>query len=72
MSQLAWLRDLVQRTVTAPEPTAGQRLGRGMLALAAQGYGVATGARNAGYSLGILPAHRLPCRVVCVGNLTVG
>lgn len=72
MNQLAWLRDLVQRTVAAPEPTAGQRLGRGVLALAAQGYRVATGARNAGYGLGILPVHRLPCRVVCVGNLTVG
>jgi tetraacyldisaccharide 4'-kinase len=28
--------------------------------------------RNAGYSLGFLPVQRLPCRVVCVGNLTVG
>jgi tetraacyldisaccharide 4'-kinase len=69
---MPWLRDLVLRTVAAQEPTASQRLGRGVLALAALGYGLATGVRSVGYDLGILPALRLPCRVVCVGNLTVG
>ena len=69
---VAGLRELVLQTVTAPEPTVGQRLGRGVLGLAAAGYGAAVRARNAAYSMGLLPAHRLPCRVVCVGNLTVG
>jgi tetraacyldisaccharide 4'-kinase len=69
---MSWLRDLVLRTVVAQEPTAGQRIGRGVLALAALGYGAAMGVRSAGYSLGLIPARRLPCRVVCVGNLTVG
>lgn len=72
MSLRAALRDLVLQTVAAPEPTVGQQLGRGVLTLAALGYGAAIAVRNAGHALGLLPAHRLPCPVVCVGNLTVG
>jgi tetraacyldisaccharide 4'-kinase len=66
------LREFVVRAVAAQAPTLGQRLGRGALRLAAVGYGTAMGVRNAGYALGFLRAHHLPCRVVCVGNLTVG
>lgn len=72
MSLAPRLRDLVLQTVAATRPTVGQRLGRGVLWLAAHGYGAAVGTRNAGYDLGLLRVHRLPCRVVCVGNLTVG
>lgn len=72
MSVRVALRDLVLRTLAAPEPTVGQQVGRGLLTLAALGYGAAIAARNAGYALGLLPAHRLPCPVVCVGNMTVG
>jgi tetraacyldisaccharide 4'-kinase len=72
VKQTAWLRERVLRAVAASEPTLNQRLGRGTLGLAALGYGAAMGMRNAGYTLGVLPVHRLPCRVVCVGNLTVG
>ena len=66
------LREFVVRTVAAEQPTFGQRLGRGALRLAALGYGTAMGMRNAGYACGLLRSHRLRCRVVCVGNLTVG
>lgn len=72
MSLSTSLRDMVSRTVAAERPTVGQRAGRALLGVGALGYGAAVRVRNAGYTLGLLPAHRLPCRVVCVGNLTVG
>jgi tetraacyldisaccharide 4'-kinase len=33
---------------------------------------MAVRARNYGYVSGLVRVHRMPCRVVCVGNLTVG
>jgi len=42
------------------------------LTLGALAYGGLVRARNAGYNTGVFRAWRLPCRVVCVGNLTVG
>jgi tetraacyldisaccharide 4'-kinase len=66
------LREEVLRAVSLEQPTVTQRATRGALAVAALGYGAAVRLRNAGYSLGLLRIHRLPCRVVCVGNLTVG
>ncbi len=53
-------------------PTAAERIARGFLAFAAFGYGAAVRVRNAGYDCGVLRIRRLPCRVVSVGNLTVG
>jgi tetraacyldisaccharide 4'-kinase len=53
-------------------PTPAERIARGFLALAAVGYGAAVRARNAAYDHGVLRARGLPCRVVSVGNLTVG
>lgn len=72
MSLAGSFRGLVLRAAAAREPTLGQRLGRGALAATALGYGAAMGIRNAGYACGLLRVHRLPCRVVCVGNVTVG
>jgi hypothetical protein len=72
VNRSTWLRDLVLRAVAAERPSVGQRAGRALLGVGALGYGAAVRARNAGYTMGLLPAHHLPCRVVCVGNLTVG
>jgi len=35
-------------------------------------YGLAMRARSALYAQGLLPQHALPCRVISIGNLTVG
>jgi len=66
------LRAGVRRAVAVEQPTLPQRTARGALTLAALGYGAAVRLRSAGYGLGLLRVHRLPCGVVCVGNLTVG
>jgi tetraacyldisaccharide 4'-kinase len=68
----AWLHDLTLRAMSADPPHFGQRAWRGVLAVVSLAYGAAIRTRNAGFNLGLLPAQRLPCRVVCVGNLTVG
>lgn len=72
MSLTAFLCDLSLRAMRAKTPTPGERAWRGVLALASLGYGAAARLRNAAYTHGVLPVHRLPCRVLCVGNLTVG
>ena len=52
---------------------AAERVARGALAAVSLVYGGGRcGSRNAGYDSGLFPVHRLPCRVVSVGNLTVG
>jgi tetraacyldisaccharide 4'-kinase len=70
----AWPRiaAVVLRATQAEAPTLFQRILRGMLAIASLGYGALVRLRNAGYAWGLLQTRRLPCRVVCVGNLTVG
>jgi len=45
---------------------------RPFLALPAIAYRAAIGLRNVLYDSGRLRAHRLPCRVISIGNLTVG
>ncbi len=72
MSLKTRLREETLRAVAVEQPTAPQRAARGALAVAALGYGAGVRLRNAGYTLGLLPVERLSCRVVCVGNLTVG
>ena len=72
MSLTSWLREEALRAVAVERPTVPERAVRGALAAAALGYGAGVCLRNAGYDLGLLPVYRLPCRVVCVGNLTVG
>lgn len=62
----------VQRAARAESPTGTERIVRGCLTLASLVYGGLVWARNAGYNSGLLRAGRLPCRVVCVGNLSVG
>lgn len=72
MSVPGRLADFTRRAVTGGEPTPGQQLYRGALALASLGYAAGVWGRNRAYDLGLLPVHRLSCRVVCIGNLTVG
>jgi tetraacyldisaccharide 4'-kinase len=66
------LREQVLRAVVVDRPTLTQRAARGALAMAALGYGAGVRLRNAAYDLGLLRIGRLPCGVVCVGNLTAG
>jgi tetraacyldisaccharide 4'-kinase len=66
------LRQEALRAIVAEQPTAAQRAARAGLSAAAIGYGAGVCLRNAGYELGFLRIERLSCRVVCVGNLTVG
>jgi tetraacyldisaccharide 4'-kinase len=66
------LREEVLRAIIVEQPTPTQRATRQVLAVAALGYGAGVRLRNAGYRFGLLRVHRLPCRVVCVGNLTAG
>jgi tetraacyldisaccharide 4'-kinase len=66
------IESVLRRIVEAESPNPGVRLLRAVLACCAAGYGWVVGARNAGYDRGVLRIHRLPCRVVSVGNLTVG
>jgi tetraacyldisaccharide 4'-kinase len=61
-----------RRAARAEAPTAGERMVRGLLTVASVAYGGLVRARNAGYDRGLLRGERLPCRVVCVGNLSVG
>ncbi len=72
MSLAASLRGQALRALGAQHPTRSQQALRGLLALASVAYGTAVRARNFGYDAGLFRVHRLPCRVVCVGNLTVG
>ena len=58
--------------ISAEAPTAVERAVRGLLCVGSAAYGGVVRARNAGYNIGLFRARRLPCRVVCVGNLTAG
>jgi tetraacyldisaccharide 4'-kinase len=60
------------RAVQAEAPTPFQVVLRVTLALLSYGYGGVMRLRNAGYAWNLLRTHQLPCRVVCVGNLSVG
>lgn len=60
------------RATRSEAPTGAERVVGALLTLASVVYGELVRARNAGYNSGLLRAGRLPCRVVCVGNLTVG
>ncbi len=72
MSGAASLRAWALRAVGARQPTRGEQAARGLLSAASALYGAAVRLRNLAYDRGVTPARRLPCRVVCVGNLTVG
>jgi len=62
----------VLRAARAEAPTTTDRVVQGVLTLGSVVYGGLVRARNAGYNTGVLRTRRLACRVVCVGNLTVG
>ena len=72
MSGCGRLVECASLAVQAERPTGAQQALRGGLALLSFGYGALIRLRNVGYAVGILRTHRLPCRVLCVGNLTVG
>ena len=63
---------LVQRAARAESPTTGERAVQACLTFASFLYGGLVRLRNAGYNSGLLRTGRLGCRVVCVGNLSVG
>lgn len=66
------VQTLVLRAVRTETPSPAERIIRGVAALASLVYGGLVRARNAGYNMGLRGARRLPCRVVCVGNVTAG
>jgi tetraacyldisaccharide 4'-kinase len=66
------LEAFVLHATQAASPSGTERIARGALAVVSLVFGAAVRLRNAGYDCGLLPVHRLPCRVVSVGNLTVG
>jgi len=66
------LEAFVLHATQAESPSAAERIARGTLAAVSLVYGAGVRLRNAGYDCGLFPVHRLPCRVVSVGNLTVG
>ena len=54
------------------DPSAVEHILRLLLSVPAALYGAVACARNFGYNKGLASVHRLPCRVVSVGNLTAG
>lgn len=59
-------------SMNSQAPTLAQRAWLTALAAAAAGYRVGVQVRDWTFSMGLRRVRRLPCRVVCVGNLTVG
>jgi tetraacyldisaccharide 4'-kinase len=72
MSVPAWLSRLVEGATRAERSGLCSRALCLALAGLAGLYGAGVRLRNLGYDRGVLPTRRLPCRVICVGNLTVG
>jgi tetraacyldisaccharide 4'-kinase len=65
------IRTEVERIITGPG-TGGVVLLKTVLSLAALGYGSGMMLRRALYRSGRLPSRELPCRVVSIGNITLG
>ncbi|HVO83528.1 MAG TPA: tetraacyldisaccharide 4'-kinase [Syntrophobacteria bacterium] len=63
---------LFQLMVAAERPSPGLALLRSVAVPAAGAYGLLAGVRNRLFDEGVLPSRRARCRVVSVGNLTVG
>lgn len=72
MSLGATIRSYSLGAMQAGEPTPGQRAWRLVLAAAAAGYRAGVGVRAWAFASGMRGIRRLPCPVICVGNLTVG
>jgi tetraacyldisaccharide 4'-kinase len=66
------LEALVLHATRTESPSATERIARGVLAAVSLVFGAGVRLRNAGYDCGLFPVHQLPCRVVAIGNLTVG
>jgi len=68
----AAIRSYSLGAMQAGAPTPGQRAWRLVLAAAAAGYRAGVGVRAWTFASGLRGIRRLPCPVICVGNLTVG
>ncbi|MEW6381652.1 MAG: tetraacyldisaccharide 4'-kinase [bacterium] len=66
----SWLG--MQQFLEVTEPGFGQKLCRAPLVGLSKIYQAAGRCREKAYRLGFRPTAKLPCRVICVGNLTVG
>lgn len=66
------LEGIIRRIWDQERPESRTALLRAFLHLCSLPYGAAVTARNRLYDKGILRQERLPCKVVSVGNLTVG
>jgi tetraacyldisaccharide 4'-kinase len=68
----AALRSYSLASMRSEAPTPFQRAWRLVLAAAAAGYRAGTVLRAGAFASGLRSIRRLPCAVICVGNLTVG
>ncbi len=72
MSLGAAIRSYSLDAMQSEAPTPGQRAWRLVLTLGAAGYGVGVAVRGWTFASRLRPVRRLPCPVICIGNLTVG
>ncbi|MGH7536617.1 MAG: tetraacyldisaccharide 4'-kinase, partial [Gemmatimonadales bacterium] len=72
MSVGAAIRSYSLDAMQSEAPTPGQRAWRLVLTLAAAGYGAGVAVRAWTFASGLRAVRRLPCPVICIGNLTVG
>ena len=72
MSVLQRLQSHIEAAMARPAAGEGLLTPLGMLSACAAVYGGVVSLRNRLYAGGVLGTRRLPCRVISVGNLTVG
>ncbi len=69
---MAGLRDVLQ-SIWSESPGGSRRTAlTALLSVLSRPYGAAVWLRSSLYDRALLPRHRLPCRVVSIGNVTVG
>jgi len=68
----AAIRSYSLDSMRSEDPTPGQRAWRIVLTMAAAGYRMGVAVRAWTFASGLRGVRRLPCPVICVGNLTVG
>lgn len=66
------IRSYTLASMRSEHPTAGQRAWRAVLAAVEVGYRAGIALRAWAFVWGVRTIRRLPCPVICVGNLTVG
>ncbi|MBI4573559.1 MAG: tetraacyldisaccharide 4'-kinase [candidate division NC10 bacterium] len=72
MNPGAAIRSYSLNSMRSEAPTPGQRAWRIVLTMAAAGYRTGVAVRAWTFASGLRGVRRLPCPVICVGNLTVG